>query len=228
MFGIGRKTKIKPGLICVPALEQGRYNQFNFCLSHLRKPKGTITDWMIGDDKAWNINQSIKRAIEEGFDWVWILDDSCSFDPQFLFRLLKNYKSVVFPFLLERIQPYRPTLKQPSDNGYMQFGMEHFNSKTGLLEISGLCLDISGMLIKTSVLKKLNGPWMENVNNVVNDYGLNFCKKLTDNKIGYWLDLDNPMGRITHTQVLPHRNEQGQYAAIYLSFSDLMYQENLP
>jgi hypothetical protein len=226
MFGIGRKTKIKPGLICVPASEQGRYNVFNFCLAQLRKPKGTIVEWQIGDDKLFYINQSIKRAINENFDWVWILDDSCAFDPELLFRLLKNYKPVVFPFFLERTQPYRPTLKQPLDDSYLQFGMEHFKDKNGLLHITGLCLGVSGMLIKTSVLKKIKEPWMENEHSVNKDYGLNFCKKLTSISVDYYLDLENPMGHMTHIQILPHRMEDGKWISVYLPFNNLIYQEH--
>jgi hypothetical protein len=201
----GGDTPQLPGVVCVPSSALGRYREFDVCMSKLVVPLGTEVEWRIGLNIIGHINNTIRSMFKHNLHWVWIADDDSLFDPGILIRLLHHDVPVVAPFILRRSHPMIPTICKPYGDKYIRPGFDHYNGKSGLVDISGWCIGTAGMLIQRRVLEQIRDPWMENRKTTKSDFDLNFCRKLSEAGITLHIDLDTPMGHLTHVAVWPKR-----------------------
>jgi hypothetical protein len=209
---------LPPGIISLPTGFLGRYREFDFCLSAVKRPIGTIEDWRVGNIAAQNLNASVRRTLKEGFEWMWIIDDDSIFPPTILEQLWAHDVDVVSPFVLSRVAPFLPNVRKSSDERYQYVQLEEFAGRTGLFELSlnGWAVGSAGMFIRRRVLEKLRDPWFEygKIRSDATSYDLWFCKKVCEAGFNLYVDLDCPMGHITHVPVYP-LCENGKYRAAF-------------
>jgi GT2 family glycosyltransferase len=138
-----------------------------------------------------------ERIVEEGFDYIWWLDDDMVFPPDTLTRLLAHQKPFVSALAYQRKEPYHTCLfdwidiKTAPEGGSFQ-SLNNIEN-TGLRKIAA-----SGsacVLVSTEIFKKTKDkrPWFSNK---VFGEDMAFCKLATDNGYQIYGDTDLIIGHI--------------------------------
>lgn len=137
-------------------------------------------------------------CLEQGFDYIWWLDDDMVFPPDTLTRLMAHKKPVVSALAYQRREPYNCCLfKWKTVPHLKDYGgtFDHLNGieRTGLRKIDAC--GAACMLMETSVLRKLadKRPWFDN-----KKFGedLHFCKLCEEAGIPIYGDTDLIIGHI--------------------------------
>lgn len=206
-------TEFPPGVIGVASSFLGRYREFDVSVSNIVVPQGTVVEWRLGVNIAHNFNNTIRSMLSSGAQWVWILGDDHVFLPNTLLNLLRRKVDVVVPLCLRRSSPFLPVLHTSVSGGCARLDWSFLEGKSGLVDISDIAAGNAGMLIQRRVIETMSEPWFETgqINSELGSPDLWFCEKLRNYGIKLHLDLDNPIGHITHAAVWPSKNDQGQY-----------------
>lgn len=215
-FRLERKgaDKYPPGIIGIPVHFLGRYREFELCLTNLMFPEGTSPAWGAGQNTAKNMNDMAREMLSnDRYQWLWIIGDDHVFPPDIILQLLKADKDVIVPFCCRRKYPYIPTIHDSDDDGYgdkkwKTVDYEWFAGKDGLVSLKDTkkIAGNAGMLIKRKVFETIPDPWFE-MGKIHSEYGspdLWFAKKVIDHGFDIWLDMNHPIGHITHVAVWPY------------------------
>ena len=138
-------------------------------------------------------NKCCNHAIDEGYDYVFMLDTDMKYPRDSVVKLIKHNKDFVVGSATQRTYPFFPTQ-------YKKFSKDNFKSKENrvfitkenkeLIEIGSS--GVVGALIKVSCLKKLKIPYfkLEYYEDGLDFTGSDvyFCKQLIENKIKLFLD----------------------------------------
>jgi len=138
-------------------------------------------------------NKCCNYAVEEGYDYVFMLDTDMKYPSDSVVKLIKHDKDFVVGSATQRLYPFFPTQ-------YKEFLKDTFKNKENrvfltkenkdLIEIGSS--GVVGALIKVNCLKKLKIPYfkIEYHENGVEFTGSDvyFCKQLSENKIKLFLD----------------------------------------
>ena len=212
-----------PGVLGIPTSHLGRYRDFEVCFTSLSLPPGSFTAWGQGSNPTKNMNDFIRQLLKvKEMEWLWIIGDDHVFPPDIIIRLYERGKDIVVPLCTRRTYPYIPTVHNNGHdskdyNNWRSVEYEWFRGKSGLVNLnkSDKIVGNAGMLIKKSVFEKMEGPWFE-VGKVDSEYpspDLWFAKKAVDAGFNLWLDMDNPIGHLTHMGAWPffdvEKNEWG-------------------
>lgn len=131
-----------------------------------------------------------EMVLDQGFDYIWWLDDDMVFPGDTLTRLMKHQKKMVCAIAYQRKEPYNACIFEKKNGRY-----EHMNNAehTGLREIAGC--GSACTLMETSILKQTKGkrPWFDN-----KKFGedLHFCNLMNEEKIPIYCDTDLIIGHI--------------------------------
>ena len=199
------------GIVGIPSAFMGRYREFDICLGNLILPPGSEPAWGLGGNPAHSMNQFIRKMLEtDRFQWLWIIGDDHVFTVDIIIRLLSREKDVVVPFCCRRTYPYDPTVHANGDidNDWKSVETKWFKGKSGLVNLndSRNIAGNAGMLIRRRVFESMEDPWFE-MGKVHSEYGspdLWFAKKITEAGFDIWLDMDTPIGHLTHMGVWPY------------------------
>lgn len=193
------------GVIGVIAQETARYSWFAASLTEIAAPEGTKIHWAFGHDIAENANMLVRNMYEADAQWLWILGDDHTFNPQTLARLLEHDKDIVVPLCLMRNPPYRPVIFA-DENNRVDLN-EHPDG--GLIEVHAA--GSGGMLIKREVFNFMVEPWFEaGVRSSVQlGEDVYFCEKAREAGFSVWADLDITFGHCTTSVVWPVREPDG-------------------
>lgn len=203
-----------PGFVVLPTSEQGRYPAFYACLFKLLVeglPEGSGIAWHQGCDISAQLNHGIRRAIESGrCEWVWIIGDDHTFEPDIVLRLLAHNVPVVAPLTLKRSHP-NTSVAYDETGQVLRFGPED----RGLRSVAAL--GNAGMLVRRDVLDAIGDPWFTvgGIDRAKED--LAFCRRLREHSIPIHVDLDTWMGHITPVEVWPQRDAAGRWNVKYLN-----------
>lgn len=205
------------GVIGVATYFLGRYREFDMALNRVQAPAGTIVEWLMGINVAFNFNNMVRYVLEnEGLEWLWILGDDHVFEPDLLSKLLDRDVDVVVPLCLRRSNPFLPVVQTPAVDGFKASGWEFLRGKTGCVDVTdSASLGNAGMLVKRKVLETCNKPWFANgqINPELNSSDLYFYENIKRNGFRIHLDVDNFIGHLSHMAVWPKRNDDGTYRA---------------
>jgi len=138
-------------------------------------------------------NKCCNHAIDEGYDYVFMLDDDMTYPRDTLVKFLKHDKDFVVGSATQRIYPFFPTqYKKFSKEKFKEGDNRVFITKESknLIEVGSS--GVVGALIKVKCFEKLKKPYfkLEYHKDGVNITGSDvyFCKQLTENKISLFLD----------------------------------------
>jgi len=203
----------KKGVISVATSFLGRYREFDFCLHEMERPEGTVVDMPMGVNIARSFNHAARRMLEGDFEWVLYLGDDHTFPPFMLNKLLDRDVPVVVPLSVTRTYPFKPIIKKGFKDKFEALDFDWLKNKSGLVDISGLAIGNAGMLVRREVFEKIPAPWFQvgKFHPEINAPDLFFCAALNICKIPIHLDLDIPMGHMTHVAAYPKRNEDGTW-----------------
>ncbi len=197
----------KSGLIAIIANDSARYSLFSSCVTKLELPDGFQLEWLIGGDWCGARNSLGQIMLDEGFDYLWFMDDDHAFAPDILTKLLRHDKDIVMPVCLTRVTPFAPVefTERVGDDRYLPIYLPDYPENALVEVIAG---GTAGMLIKREVFEAIPNtkekPWFE--------YGsasedILFCNKAKEAGFELWCDLSVRLGHITTAVVWPAPHE---------------------
>ena len=205
---------LPPGVLGIPSHHLGRYREFEECFTSLFLPAGSVTAWGKGEggQTAHNMNNFIREMLHtDTFQWLWVIGDDHVFSPDIIVQLLKRNKDVVVPLCVRRNFPYIPVVHEDGRDGdWASMPYEWFKGKKGLVELKDKLTGNAGMLVRRNVFEAIPDPWYE-MGQIRSEDGapdLWFAKKVLNAGFSIYLDMDNPIGHISHTAVWPFLDEE--------------------
>ena len=208
------QTDFPIGTVIVPSSSLTRFAAFWMSLESVKVPIGTHLIVQMGADIPYQLNEGIRGMIG---DWIWILGDDHTFDPDVLMKLLAREKDVIMPIVPRRDPPFKPVLI----HGPLRPNMQLYNwadlPSSGLFQLpKGDPAGQACMLVRRKVLGRLGDPWFEGgkliPGRLMED--MYFVKRLHDLDIPIWIDCDLVVGHIANITILPY-NHKGKWYASY-------------
>lgn len=210
------------GIIGIPSAEHGRWSAFLGCLTQLRLPPGMSPQRDIiqarGHSPAENRNHIVTRALDEGADWIFFLDDDLTFRPDTLLHLLAREVDVVIALSYNRKSPFSPLWwAEPPDADTRRVTLMTHQAipvGTGLVPLAGGTS--GGMLVRTDVFRGVAGPWWT-LGQYVRDQWHDdvwFCELARAAGFQIWGDPTVVCGHMTHMELWPVANEAGRFCTL--------------
>lgn len=198
---------LPPGTIVIPSGHEPRFHAFYGSLIRLLPslPAGSAIRQTQGPDIPFNINHGIEHAVGE---WVWIVGDDHTFEPNIIERLWQHDVAIVAPFVLRRSVPH-PTVM--FDDAMKNLRPERM--QRGLIKVRAV--GGAGMLIRRQVFEKIPRPWFANRGVERQGEDLFFCDQVHAAGMSIYVDLDTWMGHITMIEVWPKFEEERGWVCEY-------------
>ena len=203
-----------PGVIAIIRGELSRFGDFWSNLETLFVPEGSISTQTTSYDCAANRNASIRQMMKEDkYQWIFLIDDDHTFQPDTLLRLLARRVDVISPLCVNRHTPFPPiSAKKVNPEGPWRNPDGTMNWKyrtwqevptTGLLETC--VLGGNGLLIQRPVLDRLGDPWFEpgqlERGHMLED--VDFSRKCCESGYTLYNDCDRHIGHMIVAEVWP-------------------------
>lgn len=202
------------GLVGVVANDFARVSVFSMCVTSLQQQlllDGTDArlEWRIGGDWVGARNRLVETTLEEGYDWLWFMDDDHAFPPTILQMLLRHDLPLVVPVCLKRFPPFTPVTYvekvEGQDARYLPLYLPDMPDH-GLVEL--VAGGSAGMLIKREVFEAIEPPWFE-LTPLSED--LVFCEKAKEAGFSIHCDLSARIGHITTATITPVTSAEGEW-----------------
>lgn len=187
------------GLVGIIANDSARYSLFASCVTNLHAPAGSKVEWTIGGDWCGARNKLAQATLDEGYEWLWFMDDDHAFAPGLLNGLLRHDLPLVVPVCLTRVAPFVPVTytEKVAENLYLPIPLDQ-QAEDGLVRLeAGGC---AGMLIRREVLEAIDPPWFEYTDR---SEDIVFCEKAKSAGFEIYCDLAARLGHITTAVVWP-------------------------
>lgn len=214
-------SKHPPGGVCLITGDLTRYAEAMASLMHLRVPPGTVNVWNRGVLIAKGLNDAFQStldavvpAVEDGkpskdktvkLEWVWVMGDDHTLDPDCLLRLLDREVDVVAPLCLSRLPPMDPTI---IEHHHKPIGRQKYLEDlptSGLYKLTDTetCGD-AGLLVRRRVLEAIPAPWYDKRRSgglAADDQ--EFVRRIKDTGFDVYVDLDVQIGHIGSVEFRP-------------------------
>ncbi len=146
------------GLVGIACAEHARYSAFWAGVTQLTLPEGWSIFQGQGHSIASNRNGLIRRALEQGLDWVLFLDDDLIVPSDLVTMLLSTEKEAVVALSYRRHPDFEPLWFHTFGSDWKN-GLKHED-----ITPPGTLLPIAwatagGVLVSTNVLAKMDDPW---------------------------------------------------------------------
>ena len=146
-------------------------------------------------------------------EWLWLLGDDHTFEPDLLLSLLKHNVDVVVPVCARRAPPFLSLLYKDLDianDVCTVYAWEELALLDGVIPVAGA--GSGGMLIRKYVLDALAKPRFENAvtrSGYVVGEDMTVCDKINRAGFTIWADLAQTMGHISPCAIWPVRTDAG-------------------
>ena len=178
------------------------HSEFCLCLARLDKPKHFRIAGALNYDLAHARNFMVDHF--EG-EYLWLLDDDMTFEPDILKRLLAHNKPVIAPFILHRRAPF-PSASVLKGNTLPP------RERPGLIEVDKV--GGAGALIHRSVFEAIDYPYFwhgpdpdQEGHDPTNPHFITddeyFCKKVREAGFSLYCDTSVPAGHLATTKLVP-------------------------
>ncbi len=198
----GVPSKHPPGAVCLITGDLTRYAIAMQSIMGLKVPPGTHMPWNMGMLIARSLNGAFESMMSAPahpqfgqLEWVWVMGDDHTFEPDVVLQLLDREVDVVAPLCLNRLPPMDPTI------------VNHTKERMKYLEeipLGGLytlgpdetCGD-AGLLIRRKVLEAIPSPWYDHrISGAVASEDQAFVKRIKEAGFDVHIDLDVTIGHI--------------------------------
>jgi hypothetical protein len=205
-------TGHSPGTIVITAASLARYAEFWLSLESLKVPMGTRLVCSRGADIPHQLNEGIRKMTGE---WVFILGDDHTFEPDLLLHLLSRQVDVVMPVVPRRDAPFCPViLHGPISDKMTRYSWRDLPI-TGLFQLpkDDICGQ-AGALVRKSVLDRLGDPWFQcgQVDPGRLQEDIHFIQRVHDLGIPIYIDCDGVMPHIANITITPQKYNGRWYA----------------
>ena len=204
-------------LVAIIANDAARFSEFWACALRLKVPAGSRKDLEIGGDWLGSRNTLAQRCLDEGFDYLWFMDDDHSFGPDMLEKLLDSATTydlpIVMPLCTTRRAPFHLVTygRNPdplNSDPYLPISLEGaLGGEIMELEAGGT----AGMLIRRDVLEAMDYPWFKNT---PRSEDILFCEDARAAGFTVHGDLSCRLGHILTAVVTPGLTEDGWVTGI--------------
>lgn len=189
------------GMVGVIADHAGRYTWFSQCLSALEVPAGTVTEWRTGANRGRSRDSLVQACLDDGFEWIFFIDDDQAFGSDVVTRLLSHNQPVVSALIVQRGAPFLPTAYVAKVDGrYMPLDLRSIVGDA-LVPCAGV--GSGGLLVRSEVFMRLGSdrPWFL----YTEEYGedLYFSDRLNEAGIPIYVDTGCKLGHIIPSAVVP-------------------------
>lgn len=184
------------GTIAVFGQDLARFHTFTIAMRQLEVPPDTTWDYRLGFNIARNRNLAVRHM--KG-DWLFLLDDDQSFEPDVLLQLLNRNVDIIQALTPQRIPPFAPHAYRLTNGKFKQAGIDEVPEK-GISQWDAVACGC--MLVRRHVFEKVEAPWFAVLPEGTSD-DIFFCKKAIDAGFKCYVDSDNRCGHMTLTQVRP-------------------------
>ena len=200
-----------PGTIAVifPS-ETAQYSRFSEDLHSLDTPDGTVMDFAYGTDVAELRNQLTRKALERDSYWIWFITENHSFEANTIEKLLSRNESIVSPIVLTKEAPFTPEsfVGLAAGGEYVPLQLNEVTGPGTMIEVRAATL--TGMLIRSAVLKEVRDPWFKSTDG--NDYSY-FCERVREAGFQPYVDTAVRIGnRLTGDMKVIHRGGKWELA----------------
>lgn len=205
-----------PGSVAIVTGELGRYSMFHMDLAMLRVPSGSQYTWSSGVLIAENMNQNFSKSLvypvehprageRTACEWVWIMGDDHTFQPDVLLRLLHSQREtgadVLVPGCLTRNAPCGFIIIDESNGRLRDF--DKVPPHVFKLEDFEVCGD-AGMLLTRRAVERLGPPWYETlISGTKVSEDRHFARKIRAAGMDIWVDPTITLGHITPCVIEP-------------------------
>lgn len=165
-----------------------------------------------GADIPYQLNEAIRQMKGE---WVWILGDDHTFEPDLLLKLLARKLDVVIPVVPRRDAPFVPVLMHGPVGAFMaRYNWTELPIE-GLFQLPvGDSSGQAGALVSRTVLDIVGDPWFEGgkiiPGRLMED--MYFIQRLHELQVPIWIDCDQIMPHIANVTIKPFRHAGRWYA----------------
>jgi len=129
---------------------------------------------------AYARQQMANLAINQGFDYLWMIDDDMIVPPDLFEKLVRHDKDVIAPLAFMRFYPHKPVIYNVVE-GYDTVTKQHYYQnyvvdrypKNKLVECDAV--GFGSVLIKVNILEKLEKPWFMVMTGAGED--IHFCHR---------------------------------------------------
>lgn len=207
----GVKSDHPPGAVAMCTGDIFRYSLSAQAFLGLKCPPGSAVSWQIGMLIGRSLNQSFKTVIDNPkLQWVWIMGDDHTYEPDTLLRLLDQGKDVIAPLCLNRLPPLDPTIIEHREVGKGRLKHLEDLPTSGLYKLAPneTCGD-AGLLVRRNVLEALSPErmgveWHETrKSGSLDAEDQSFIKKIKDNGFDVWIDTETTIGHIVNVTAEP-------------------------
>lgn len=207
----GVKSKHPPGAVAMITADTLRYTISIQSVLALKVPPGTVNAWNMGVLIAKSLNNAIQAMMDNpSLQWIWIMGDDHTFEPDCLLKLLDREVDVVAPLCLNRLPPMDPTIveHQHKPTGRMKYLEDLPAGGIYKLTKDETCGD-AGLLIRRHVLEKIGAPWYEQrISGAISAEDQAFIRRVQDHGFDVHIDMDVQIGHIMQTVLTPVRKTE--------------------
>ncbi len=193
------------GSVGIVAQDSARYTMFGVCLTQLKHPGGTRIDWGLSTYVPKARNTLVKRALDDGSDWLLFLDDDHVFAPDLLLNLLAHDKPVVSALYVLRGGSHEPVALQKTENAYEPIDLTQLPGE-GLLKVDAV--GCGGLLVRSEVFRAISDEpdWFSyghDQHGWTASEDVIFCEKVANAGYDIFVDLASPMGHMAPSAIWP-------------------------
>lgn len=210
----GVASRHPPGVVALITGDLTRYAVSMQSIMGLKVPPGTANAWNMGVLIARSLNSAFQTMMErEQMQWVWVMGDDHTFEPDVLLHLLDRDVDVVAPLCLNRLPPMDPTIVENDHEprGRMKYledlptsGLYKLKPSDPERGIHGETCGDAGLLIRRKVLEAIPYPWYDKrISGAVAAEDQAFVQRIKDAGFDVHIDLDVQIGHIGQVDFKP-------------------------
>lgn len=199
----GVPSKHPAGAVCLITGDLTRYAVAMQSIMGLKVPPGTHMPWNMGMLVARSLNGAFQTMMQTpSLQWVWVMGDDHTFDPDVVLKLLDRELDAVAPLCLNRLPPMDPTIVD-HDKARMKYLEELPLGGLYTLGPNETCGD-AGLLLRRRVLETIPAPWYDHrISGAVASEDQAFVQRIKDAGFSVHIDLDVRIGHIGHSVFEP-------------------------
>lgn len=181
--------------------ETARWHRFTIALNDLAKPEGSQTVFGLGSSIVENLNGGI-RLMRDTDEWLWVVGDDHTFEPDTLMRLLEVDADIVAPLCARRHPPFGLVHyeRQILDTEFMR-PVQYDEIQDEPFEVFSTG---SLMLIRRHVLDAIGDPWFQTAPAMQNE-DVAFCHRVRELGFSIVVDPTTVIGHIGQVIVYPQK-----------------------
>lgn len=202
----GVPSQHPPGVVALITGDLTRYGVCMQSIMALQVPPRSVNAWNMGVLIARGLNSAFQTMMDlPHAQWVWVMGDDHTFDPDVILRLLDREVDVVAPLCLNRLPPMDPTIVENDHEpkGRMKYLEDLPTSGLYKLRPEETCGD-AGLLIRRKVLEALPSPWYDKrISGAIAAEDQAFVQRIKDAGFDVHIDVDVQIGHVGLTEFKP-------------------------